>query len=326
LSQRPVNTIVYLVFGEGPQTNELVHAVLSARHSLGSDRDAYRIAVYTDRPQSIAGLDVHVEALSAPTLAEWFGPFNFIYRSKVFAMRDALSRFGGRIIYCDADTYFIAHPRRLFDRIRPGHTVMYNREGSPQSLRIPELTRVLEGHDFRTRDGQRWDISPQTVISNAGIIGLHESDVPLLDDVLHLIDQICPHLEYFGTEQFAFSACLSGRTTLTHAEDVVHHYWHPGVRAPFNAVLSRVLHDQTIDTWDERFKRIHRVRERILQRPETLQRRAYVALWRLSARLGLLAPLQRTWRGLRRHSIKLFGVDLGLNLLAQVFEGLLASV
>jgi hypothetical protein len=321
-----MNTIVFLVFGKGPQTNELVHAVLSARHSLGSDRDAYRIAVYTDHPEAAAELNVHVEALSAKTLAEWFGPFNFIYRSKVFAMRDALARFGGRIIYCDADTYFVGHPRRLFDRIRPGHAVMYNREGSPKDLRIPELSRVLEAHDFRTRDGERWNISSRTVISNAGIIGLHEADAPLLDDVLHLVDQICAHVDYFGNEQFAFSACLSGRTRLTHADDVVHHYWHPAIRAPFQAVLSGVLQDRTIGSWDERFRRVRQVRERILQRPETFQRRAYVALWMLTARLGLLKPLRRTWQGLRRHSIKVFGIDLGLDVVAQVFEGLLASV
>jgi len=321
-----MDTIVFLVFGQGPQTNELLHAVLSAQHSLGSDRDAYRIAVYTDHPATVADLDVHVETLSDTTLAEWFGPFNFIHRSKVCAMRDALARFGGRIIYCDADTYFVGHPRRLFDRIRPGHSVMYNQEGSPQSLRIPELSRVLEAHDFRTRDGGRWNISPQTVISNAGIIGLHQADAPLLDDVLHLVDQICARVDYFGNEQFAFSACLSEHTRLAHAEDVVHHYWHPAIRGPFHAVLSRVLKDQTIGSWDERFRRVRQVRERILQRPETFHRRVYVALWMLAARLGLLKPLQRTWQGLRRHSIKLFGVDLGLDVIAQVFDGLLASV
>lgn len=320
-----MNTIVFLVFGKGPQTDELIHAVLSARHSLGSDRDAYQIAVYTDNPETVADLDVHVEPLSTKTLAEWFGPYNFIYRSKVFAMRDALTRFGGRIVYCDADTYFVGHPRRLFDRIQPGQAVMYNQEGS-LDLRITELSRMLEAHDFRTRDGSRWNISSRTVISNAGIIGLHEADAPLLDDVLHLIDQICAHLDYFGNEQIAFSACLSARTRLAYAENVVHHYWQPAIRTPFHAVLSRILHDRTIGSWDERFRRVRQVRERMLQRPETLQRQAYVALWRITARLGVLKPLQLTWHGLRRHSIKVFGMDLGLDVIAQVFEGLLTSV
>jgi hypothetical protein len=292
-----MNTLVYLCIDGGHYPDELRHAVLSARHALGDARDDCRIVVHTDDPASCSGLPVHVERVDSATLSEWASPVFHSFRRKVCAIRETMRAFGGTLLYCDTDTYCLGDPRTLFARVRPGHTVMHVREGTPRSARADDLSRVLETHELRTLGGQRWNVSPDTPIFNAGVVGLHEADAALLDEVIHLIDQLCPRLpDYFGTEQFSFSACLSERTQVSVADDVVHHYWLPTARATFHAVLARTFHDPSLGSDDQKFQRLLKVRERILDRPETLGRRAYAALWTAARRTGVLRMLKSVQR------------------------------
>ena len=203
-----MKTLVYLSFGGGSYSDEALYAILSALHEIGPDLHKYRIVVYTDDPAPFDGLPVNVETVDQATLVDWAGPCGHIYRRKVFAIRDTLNKFGGAVTFCDTDTYFLEHPRKLFARIRPGHTVMHLFEGSPLNLRVHALAHVLRTNEFWRLGGERWAIGPDTPIINSGVIGIHEADARLLDEVIHLIDQICPLLDYFGTEQFSFSACL----------------------------------------------------------------------------------------------------------------------
>lgn len=296
-----MKTLVYLSFGGGTYTDEAFYAILSALHEIGPDLHEYRIVVHTDDAAAFAGLPVHVEPLDQATLADWAGPCGYIYRRKVCAMRATLKKFGGALTFCDTDTYFLKHPRKLFARIRPGHTVMHLFEGSPVALRVHTLAHALRSHEFRTLGGERWQIGPDTPIINSGVIGIHEADASLLDEVLNLIDQFCPRLDYFGTEQFAFSACLAQSSRLHYASDVVHHYWHPVGRERFHQHLAATLHDTAIGSFDDRFARLFRVRERLLDRPESLGEHLHVALWTLLNQTGTLEIAHQMQRWIRRH-------------------------
>jgi hypothetical protein len=283
-----MRTILYLCFGGGGYPDELIHAVLAARHTLGAERDRYRIVVYTDDGLPFRDLPVHVETVSRDTLAQWAGPFDHMFRRKAVAIREAMKASQGELLYCDTDTYFLKHPGRVFDRIGPGRSVMHAKEGTPASVRAEDLSAVLTRHTFTTRAGERWQVSPETPILNAGVIGLHETDFPLVDEVIHLIDQICPHLPaYFGTEQFSFSACLSERTQVSTSDDVIHHYWLPTPRARFHDLLARTLHDPSLGSYEDRFRRLLPLREIAVDRAESLQRRGYVQLWHAAHRIGL---------------------------------------
>ena len=298
----PSRTIAYLSFGEGSHTNELVHALLSAIHAVRRSPGDYRLVAYTDNAAALAGLGVHVEPVSREKLTEWSGPFNYIYRSKMFLLKHALGKFGGALVFCDTDTYFRKHPRHLFDRIGPGSTLMHVMEGTPREYALTGLCRFLENHDLKMRDGGRWNVTPDTNIFNSGVIGLHEADVDLVDEVIDLIDQMSPHTDYFAIEQFALGICLSQRTRLGLAGDVVHHYWHPAQREPFQAHLTRVLHDPSLQSPEERFRRLSWARERILGQPETVGRWTYHLLVTAAARAGVIEPLKRTLQGLRQRA------------------------
>jgi hypothetical protein len=284
-----MDNLVYLSYGRSPHREELVFSVLSALHMMGWKSNNYRIIVYTDDPAAFGDLPIHIEPVNCKLLADWAGPSEYIHRRKVFAIRDALQKFGGRLAYCDTDTYFVKHPRKLFARIRPGHTVMHIREGLPDDLRLSELACFLESHDLRTIAGHRWNITRHTPIFNSGVIGLEEADISLLDEVVHLIDQIYPQLGYFATEQFALGACFSQYTTLHQAYDIVTHYWHPVGRALFREELSRVLHDRTIASYEERFRQL------FPSRPSQrgLKVRIHAMLWKAAKRTGILNPLKK---------------------------------
>jgi hypothetical protein len=288
-----MNNLVYLSYGQGPHIDELVYSVLCALHLIGPNSSDYRIIVYTDNPAALGQLPVHMELLSEKVLADWDGPFEYIYRRKIFAVRDALQKFGGRLAFCDTDTYFLKHPRKLFARIRPGHTVMYNKEGPPDRLRLIDLADFLRNHQLQTLAGRPWNITRYTPIFNSGVIGLDEADISLLDEVVHLIDQIYPKLGYFATEQFALGACFAQCTTLREAQHLVNHYWPPAPRALFREQLSRVLHDGSIPSDEERFRRLFPLRQKILNRPESVKRKLYVALWNAANRAGILNPLKK---------------------------------
>ena len=118
---------------------------------------------------------------------------------------DRLARFGGRVVYCDADTYFLSHPRRLFNRIGPGRTVMHIKEGNLHACHGGDIAEFLQRHQVTNLAGERWPITAETPMYNAGVIGLDAADAPLLDEVVHLTDQMYPPVRIHTVEQFAFS-------------------------------------------------------------------------------------------------------------------------
>lgn len=296
------NNIIYLSYGQGPHADELVYSVLSALHMLGGGSRDYRIIVYTDNPAAFGDLPVHIELLSDKVLSDWAGPFDFNHRRKIFTIKHALEKFGDRLAYCDTDTFFLKHPRKLFAHIRPGHTVMHIGEYHLYDSCASKLADFVLDHDLRNRVGQRWNITPATGMFNAGVIGLHETDISLVDEVLHLTDQIYPHVRIPTIEQFAFSVCFDKHTKLRESYGIIHHYWQPWDRALFREQLSRVLHD-TFSSNEERYRRFlhHRpsqdLKDRSFQGPAPrLKARIRTALGRAAERAGIKNQLKLAWR------------------------------
>jgi len=293
------NTLVYLAYGEGPHVNELAFSVLSALHMAGPNQRQFRIVVYTDAPSVLDDLPVQCEAVTGSQLAEWAGPCRMNDRRKMFVARHAVQKFGGRVVLCDADTYFIKDPRRLFRRLRPGHTLLHIKEGHLHYCNAGELANFLGRHGLCMRDGRRWHLTQNAWMFNSGVIGISESDGTLLDEVINLADQIYPHVHMRTVEQFAFGACFRQFTRLQEAYDVVYHYWQPSHRDAFQQRLQHVLRDLSAASHDGRYERLfpHRPIEsqKILNRSssETFADRAHIALWELANETGVLEPLKR---------------------------------
>lgn len=91
-----MNNLVYLTYGQGPHIDELVFSVLSALHRIGSDSTDYRIIVYTDNPSLLGDLPVQKELINEKDLVDWSGPIGMNDRRKMFVVKKALQKFGGR--------------------------------------------------------------------------------------------------------------------------------------------------------------------------------------------------------------------------------------
>jgi len=305
-----MNTLVYISYGEGPHLDELRYALLSASQLLGSDPD-YRMVVYTDNPERFDGMRVHVERVTAETFAAWGGPLGFGHRRKICAVKDALEKFGGRLLYCDADTFFTSHPRKAFERIGPGSTLLHVAEYRLANFRAAPLAAFLEAHDLHDTSGVRWMTSPMTVMYNAGIIGLHATDRLLLDEVIHATDVLFPAVKLQNVEQFAFSLVLRQRTRLRQSYDLIHHYWWAERRAPFNEQLRRVLHDSTIQSDQERLERLspYRPSLRFKDRPfkhfvrNRLTAQTRDVVWSIASQTGLLSSMKKLAQRVRLHQV-----------------------
>lgn len=239
-----MHTLLYLSFGSGPHVNEVRFSVLSARRFLGARPQTCRVVVYTDSPAHFDGLAVEVIALSARELEEWSGPQQFFWRRKVRAVQDALVRFDAPCVYVDGDTYYQRSPEALFQRIGPGRTVMHVREGHLDRWMAKPIADYLAMRPtLLDRGGDPWPITEDTPMWNAGIVGVHPADAPLVDEVLHLVDQIYTGTGHVHSEQFSFGAVLQLRSALREAADVVQHYWAMERRAPFRQLLDAAFAD-----------------------------------------------------------------------------------
>ncbi len=236
--------LVYLSYGTGPHVDEIVYSILSVHHWIDPAESGIEIIVYTDSPAAFAGLGVTIVELDDARLREWSGPMNYAHRRKPMAMRDALARTGGRVAMIDGDTWFRQPPTALFDRIAPGRGILHiceYRLGYHDDAQSRVFAALLAGREWHDLSGRPIAIGDNPAMWNSGVIGIHASDAGLVDEALHLLDQLAeaaPDIHY--TEQFAVGQCLAPMQ-LTEAADTVFHYWPLHLKDPFKQRLAAVL-------------------------------------------------------------------------------------
>ena len=205
-------------------------AALTFQHWALRAAEPPRVLIYTDRPALFAALgdNVRVMPVDDARLRAWRGAIDFVHRVKLEVLLDALAGGVGRLLYVDGDTYFRVDPATLFARIAPGRALMRVSEG-PFSNRRTGIQRKM--HDFvranafTLPDGEEVRLPETTEMWDAGVIGIHASDAPLLRRALALTDTMFPRFPKHVIEQVAVSHVLQTRTALEPVGDDVFHYW-----------------------------------------------------------------------------------------------------
>lgn len=224
-------TLIYLCYGDAATYDQTVFSIRSA-FLLSTHRP--RIAVYCDRPEPFAALDVETVTIDQAQLDLWLGGSNYIHRRKTCVVLDALDRFE-KIAFLDADTYLIRPPERLWSRIGPGRACFHLREGYVESTGTPPdraLDVQLGSHLYRDRSGKPLSFPTPKTMWNTGVVGIHRHDRVLVDEALHLSDAIWQDADPVGAygkkihhaEQFAMGHALGG-LSLRETADLVYHYW-----------------------------------------------------------------------------------------------------
>jgi hypothetical protein len=224
------DALVVQAYGGERHRQRARFTVLTFQHYALRAAAPPRVLAYSDQPALFAGLgdNVQVVAVDDERLRAWRGAIDFVHRVKLEVLLDAFGRGVTRLLYVDGDTYFRVDPATLFARIRPGYPLMRVSEG-PFSNRRSGVQRKM--HDFvrrqpfRLPDGETVRLSEHTEMWDAGVIGLHAADAPLLRRALALTDAMYPLFNKHVIEQVAVSHVLQTRTVLAPVGDDVFHYW-----------------------------------------------------------------------------------------------------
>jgi hypothetical protein len=190
--------------------------------------------IYTDQPSLFdrwKNTDLNLEVVPTPfeRIQSWYGPRQFLWRAKIMAIRDALQRTGGNVLYCDTDTYPRQDLGALFRRLDAGELFMYENEGYIDKAAYPHfhMYHIRFAEHPTLRVGSRiYEIPLTTPIWNAGVIGIGHTQAPIIDEVLAFCDALYEEWPFVAVEQFSMGYIFENSSNgCTAAKDFLYHYW-----------------------------------------------------------------------------------------------------
>lgn len=291
--------VVYFAYGREDIFEQTLYSILSLLHVCERERRGCRIAVYTDAPERFAALPVEIVALSQAQLDEWLGGSDYIHRRKTCVILDALERFADKMAFIDSDTWFAAHPARIFAVVGPGRAAFHICEGFVASTGTPfdsALARQLEREPLTLRSGEKVAFGPRTRMWNTGVIAIDPAEREAMLDALALSDAIWRTADPAGAygkkihhaEQFATGYALR-HAALSEAAGCVYHYWPVEAKRAFGAVLPGLVAQGLADPRGETLSRIYAARYRE-RGPRGWIDAAKMELRRAALALGLPLP------------------------------------
>lgn len=231
---------VILAYGRETEHRRATFAILSFWAWYGGAQADVRTVVFTDKPAlfetSLAGLPIDYVVLDAEQLQALRGPQQYVHRVKA-AIIDQVFREhpGSNVLFCDSDTFFVAEADQLLTNLRPGVSLMHQREyrlseapgiyAAFNQAKFPRrMLELLDKQIFEV-GGKKLRFQPTQYVWNSGVLGLAPDIAALMPDVLALNDAFYAGSGWITSEQNAFSLALQVKTRLETSEEYVMHYW-----------------------------------------------------------------------------------------------------
>jgi len=216
-----MKTLLYLMYGNRPEYHrELTYSILSAVKFIGKDSPDIQIALVTTNENRRDDLPIRHLIVDESEMNRWMLGGKYTHAAKYEALVYAMDEFRGQVAYVDTDTFFIAHPEVLFERIGPGRTLMCDHDRT--------LGELGYWSDLLTKTAAPvagYTVNASSVMFNAGVLGVDWSMRSRIEDVYDLMAELFAIEPVFNVEQFAFSAVLNTHASLSVCPDVVRHYW-----------------------------------------------------------------------------------------------------
>ncbi len=224
-----MNYFVIQCYGRESTLREAKFCVLSVLKFIKDD-DNYTIVLYTDSPLFFEDIKEYVlfEPMPPETVQQWKGKHNFIHRVKVMMLLDFVSKYEGKFLYLDSDTWFKKSPQQLFDIIDGNNAVLHLPEAPFKSNANPiikKIHRFIKAHSFTLNSGEQVKIPTNYFMWNAGVIGLPTQAKPVIEKVLQLTDEMLLAYQKHVMEQLAFSYYLQKEFIPHRSDDTIEHYW-----------------------------------------------------------------------------------------------------
>jgi hypothetical protein len=224
-----MNYFVIQCYGKERILQEAKFCVLSLLKFIKGDKN-YNIILYTDNNTFFDDIKSHVlfEPMLPEMVQRWKGEHNFVHRVKVMMLLDFASKYEGKFLYLDSDTWFTKSPQQLFETIDANNAILHLPEAQLKSNANPiikKIHRFVKENTFTLSNGDVVQIPPDYFMWNAGVIGLITQAKPVIEKVLELTDKMLLAYQKHVMEQLAFSYYLQKEFTPHRSDDVITHYW-----------------------------------------------------------------------------------------------------
>lgn len=224
-------TLVYQAYGIADVMRQTVFSIVTLFNQL-KESNALRVVVYTDKPEFFHDFfkgepRIHFEGVSMEQIKKWRGAIDFVHRVKIEVLKDASKKFSGPLFYADGDTYFLESPVALFAQVNDQTSLMHIPESALNTGKDPiskKMNRFVKKNVFKV-DSKEVKIEPSTVMWNAGVIGVSDSNKRLFDQIIQLTDEMHSRYPKHVNEQLAVSFVLQKNTQVLAANQVIYHYW-----------------------------------------------------------------------------------------------------
>ena len=217
-----MGVLVYLVYGDDERFHlELTFSIASARKFMKDDPAGIRFALVCDEKNARHDLDLEHIFISAEDIRAWQFDGQYNHAIKPHVVRHALGTCQDKVAFVDTDTFFLAHPRSMFDRIGKARTLLCSDEATLADDADNSWAKTTE---TVTELLGRYPISLQTRMNNSGVIGIDPADAGLLDDVIGVMRELREIDKVFSAEQLAATMVFQTHTSVSFCTDEVDHY------------------------------------------------------------------------------------------------------
>lgn len=222
------NYIVFQAYGRDYIFNECYYAILSILKQ--KPKENYTFLIYTDQPSKFDWLELHnsiVEPLSENTIHSYKGHINFVHRVKIKILEHALANYQGNFIYLDTDMYALTDVSELFNKINLTQTLMHEQEGSIKSKYNLVAKKIYKFVSSNTGwlEEKNINLNLNTIMFNAGVIGISNNHSFIVKKVLDDTDNIYPVFPSHIVEQISFSLELQNHSAVIDTTNHIFHYW-----------------------------------------------------------------------------------------------------
>jgi|GEM_PF-715518 len=253
---------VLLAYGAEHEYQRAIFSIFSFWAWFKNREIEVQTLVFTDNPNAfnpcLVGLPVEYRQLNRDDLEAMYGPYRYIHRAKIAIVEQVFNEYPlDSLLFCDADTYFIADPTPLLRRLRPGNSLMHLREyrytraipkwATPEyAAQIQTGVDLIESRTYRV-GGSTYQFSKHQYMYNSGVLGLTPEVARLLPDIYELTDTLHGNHRWIVSEQVAFSLALPTATSLLCSNRYVFHYWNKVLKTSMDVLLKELMNQDFIN-------------------------------------------------------------------------------
>ena len=250
--------VVYLSYGNENEYRRAIFSICSLLTWYEAQPTRIRLIIYTDNPSFFQTYfssrdDIEYFFLSEGMMSQMRGNHQFFHRIKVSVIDLTFKNYPDNdMVFVDSDTFFITHPKILFEKFEVDKSFMHTREYKlsesvdrfavfNQEQYPKAFINFIDDREFLI--GERLEkFGIDDYSWNSGVLGLHSKFSLYMPSVLDLTDQFYANSKWFISEQMAFSLILQHKTLIKPCDNLIFHYWGARQKLLMDVLIKNTLH------------------------------------------------------------------------------------